>query len=90
MAETKQDAAEKALDEVREIRAENEARAATHDRVETHAVVGRVDGDGRSKPVEVHAVGGQVFLNSHGEAVLDQGGVIRLQQALAAAFQAVS
>ena len=90
MAETKHQGAEKALEEVRDIRAENEARAATHGRVETHAEVVRVDGDDRTKPVEVHAVGGRVFLNSHGEAVLDQDGVINLQHALSAAFQAVS
>jgi carbonic anhydrase len=76
-----------ALEELRAQRAENEARAWGHDRTEVHREVETL---GNSRSVEVHAVGGRVYLHSHGEAVLDKDGVIDLQRNLAAAFQAVS
>lgn len=92
MSETVQEKREKALDEVREIREENERRAATHNRVEVHheIQVMNKDGDEKPSPLEVHAIGGRVYVNSHGEAVLDQDAVITLRKALDAAFQAVS
>lgn len=80
------------LEDVRRIRADNEARAATHDRVETYREIDGLTPAGaeKAKPLEIRAVDGKVFVNSHGELVLDHDGVINAQQALAAAFQAVS
>lgn len=40
--------------------------------------------------VEVHTVAGAVFLKTYGEVELDQTGLFQVQQALQAAFQAVS
>lgn len=86
MSETVKDKRDRDLEEVRAIRDENERRARTHNRTEVHAEVG-VSG---AKPIEVHAIGGRAYVNSHGEAVLDQDGVIELQHKLAQVFQAVS
>lgn len=83
---------DKDLEEVRKIRDENERRLASHDRTEVHREVEAQTQAGaeKAKPVEVHAFGGEVHVNSHGEAVLDHDGVIQLRKALDAAFQAVS
>lgn len=43
-----------------------------------------------SKKVEVHAAGGRVFVNSHGEAEFDREAMHTLQQTLASAFQNVA
>lgn len=81
-----------ALQEVRAIRRANEERAATHNRtVIVESVAARTtSGNEKEKGVELVTADGCLYLNSHGEAVLDQDGVIDLQRKLAAAFQAVS
>jgi hypothetical protein len=77
---------DKALEAVRERRAENELRAATHDRVTVDRVVPLANGG----ELRVVAADGQVYLSSTKEAVLDKDGAINLSQAVQAAFQAVS
>lgn len=81
-----------ALAEVRRVRSENEARAATHGRtviVEEVAAL-TTSGNEKEKGVQLVTADGKLYLNSHGEAVLDHDAVIDLQRKLAAAFQAVS
>lgn len=81
-----------ALEGVRAIRKANEERAATHNRtviVESVTAL-TTSGNEKEKGVELVTADGRLYLNSHGEAVLDQDGVIDLQRKLAAAFQAVS
>lgn len=92
MTDTKQEQRDKALDDVRAIREENERNARTHNRVETHDEIEVLTSEGneKAKPLEVHAFGGRVYINTHGEAVLDQDAVITLRKALDRAFQAVS
>lgn len=82
---------DKGLEEVRQVREDNEARAQSHGRtVVLHEVqVNGKDGKGK-RPVELSAVGGRAFLNSHGEAVFDQDGLIEFRQKLDEVFQAVS
>lgn len=75
---------DEALEEVRKIREENEKRASTHDRVVVSREVETVSGS-----LQIDAADGRVYVTSD-DAVLDQTGVINAQQALAAAFQAVS
>lgn len=86
MSETVQDKRDKALEEVRAVREANERRAASHNRTEIHDEVEGVSG----KPIELHSFGGRLYLNSHGESVLDQDAVIDLRRKLDAHFQAVS
>jgi len=83
---------DKHLAEVREIRAANEARIRSHSRTEINAEIRAATpgGDDAAKPVTVKTVDGKVYLNSHGEKVLDRDGLVDLQRACASAFQAVS
>jgi hypothetical protein len=76
--------ADKALEEVRRIRSENEARLATHDRVTVEQVVETVSGS-----LTVRAADRLVYVDAK-DAVLDQDGAINLRHAVEAAFQAVS
>ena len=84
--------AEKAAEDHAAVHEANRARAATHERTEVHREVDGLTSAGaeKAKPLEVHAVDGRVFMNTHGELVLDREGVIQAQKALAAAFQAVA
>jgi hypothetical protein len=82
---------EKHEKETRELQEANDRRRSEHRASEVHAGVPATNAKGdETKELEVHAFGGFVYLNSHGEARLDQTGVFDLQQKLAAAFQAVS
>lgn len=83
---------DEALADVRRVRAENAAREYAHSRTEVvHevAAVG-VSGSENVKPVEFSTVDGKLYINTHGEKVLDQDGIADLQRKLASAFQAVS
>lgn len=79
-----------ALDEVRRVRAENEARTRAHSTVAIEERVAASTTSGSEKFIEVSTAGGRCFVNTHGEAVLDQDGVADFQRKLASAFQAVS
>jgi hypothetical protein len=84
---------EKHEKELRNLQDENAKRRMAHRAAEVHAEVPVTTPSGKDdkvKPVEVHAFGGYVYLNSHGEKRLDQTALVDLQQKLAAAFQAVS
>lgn len=85
-------AREEGLGEVRRVRAENEERVRRHSSVEHHAEIAAVSPAGNEdvKPVSVVTVDGRLYINSHGEKVLDRDGIVDLQRALAASFQAVS
>lgn len=83
---------DEAMAEVRRIRAENEARVRSHSRTEvqhTVAAVG-VSGSEDVKPIDFATADGRLFINTHGEKVLDRDGIADLQRKLASAFQAVS
>ena len=83
---------DEALEQVRAIRAENEARERSHSRTEVQhqvAAVG-VSGSEDVKPIDFSTADGRLFINTHGEKVLDQDGIADLQRKLASAFQAVS
>lgn len=84
--------ADEALEEVRRVRDENERHWATHNRsVVTEEVAAKTtSGTVKETGVTLATADGRLYLNSHGEAVLDQDAVIDLQRKLAAAFQAVS
>lgn len=76
--------ADKALEEVRQVRADNEARLATHNRVTVEREVATVKGT-----LKVTAADGFVYVEAK-DAVLDHDGAINLRHAVEAAFQAVS
>lgn len=83
---------DEALAEVRAIRDENERRVRSHSRTEVQhevAAVG-VSGSEDVKPIDFQTADGKLFINTHGEKVLDQDGIADLQRKLASAFQAVS
>lgn len=92
MADSVMELREREARELRDQREEAEARARVHDRAEVHREIPcvTVAGEEKSRPLEVHAFGGRVFLNTHGEAVLDREGLIQVRKALDAAFQAVA
>jgi hypothetical protein len=83
---------DEALEEVRQVRAENEERTRRHSSVAIEREVAASSPSGRSdvKPIEVSTRDSKLYLNSHGERVLDRDQIVDLQHALAAAFQAVS
>lgn len=85
-------AVDAALEEVREVRAANERR--TRERsttmVEHQVAAVGVSGSEDVKPIDLRTVDGRLYINTHGEKVLDQDGVAELQRKLASAFQAVS
>lgn len=83
---------DEALEEVRRVRAENEERTRRRSSVEVLAEVAASSPSGNEdvKPVSVATADGRVYLNSHGEKVLDRDQLVDLQRHLAAAFQAVS
>lgn len=81
-----------ALAEVRAVREVNERRVREHSTtmvVHQVAAVG-VSGSEDVKPIDLRTVDSRLFLNTHGEKVLDQDGIADLQRKLASAFQAVS
>jgi hypothetical protein len=84
--------ADGALEEVRAVHAANVERWATHDRTVVREEVAALTTSGNEKEtgVQITTAGGRLYLNSHGEAVLDHDAVIDLQRKLAKAFQAVS
>lgn len=88
---TKQ-AHEKARDDLAEQQATVTDSWRNHPIDETHGeVYGRTSsGEEKEKALEIHAVDRKVFLNSHGEIVLDQEAVITLRKLLDQAFQTVS
>lgn len=75
---------DKALEEVRKVRRENEERLATHDRVVVERVVEGVKGE-----FNVTTANGLVYIDAK-NVVLDHDGIINARHALDAAFQAVS
>lgn len=82
---------EKHEKELRKVQEDNDTRRVQHRPAEVHVEVPATNAKGdEEKAVEVHAFGGYVYLSTHGEARLDQTGLVDLQQKLAAAFQAVS
>lgn len=83
---------DEALGEVRRVRAENEERIRRHSSVEHVGEVAASSPAGNEdvKPVDLHTIDGKLYLNSHGEKVLDRDQLVDLQRHLAAAFQAVS
>jgi hypothetical protein len=85
-------ARDEALAEVRRIREENDARARAHSRTEVPFEVSAVSPAGNEdvKPISGQTADGRLYLNTHGEKVLDQDGIADLQRKLAQAFQAVS
>jgi hypothetical protein len=81
---------EKQLDELRDLQAENDDRRRQYQPSEVHYEVPATNAAGdEEKVVEVHAFGGYAYLNSHGEARLDQTALHVLQEQVRAAFQAV-
>lgn len=81
---------DEALEEVRRVHAANAARAATHGRTVVETAVTASTTGGNPKSIEITTADGRCFVNSHGEAVLDQDGVADLIRKLQMAFQAVS
>lgn len=81
---------DKALEEVRQVREDNERRARLHNRTVIEREIAATDKNGKDKFIEVCTADQRVFINTHGEAILDREGVIQLQQAAVAASQAVS
>lgn len=81
-----QTAHDKHEQEVRELHEENVRRWAEYRPSEVHAEIETESG----KPIELHAAGGQVFLNSHGEKTLSRDDLINLRKQVEAAFQVVS
>lgn len=81
---------DKALEQVRKVRAENEERTRRHSSVAIEEQVAASTTSGGAKQIDVSTANGQCFINTHGEAVLDHDGMTDLQQKLAKAFQAVS
>lgn len=75
-----------AVSESRDLQADNVQRFAQYHPVETHDAVVADDG----KQITVHAVAGQVFLNTHGERVLDREALITLRKKLDEAFMTVA
>lgn len=83
--------ADRALAEVRAIRAANEARTRAHSRTEIDHAVSAPSPDGEDHaPITLTTVDGRLFLDTHGPRVLDQTLIVDLQRKLASAFQAVS
>lgn len=78
--------AAKAVKDQEKQNAENVERHLAYNAVQTHAQVDTSDGG----QIELHAVAGEVFLNTHGERVLSRDDLVTLQQKLAAAFQTVA
>jgi hypothetical protein len=83
---------DEALDEVRAVRDANEERTRRHSSVEHAGEIAARSPAGNDdvKPVSVVTADGRLYINSHGEKVLDRDGIVDLQRHLAAAFQAVS
>jgi hypothetical protein len=82
---------EKHEKELRDLQEANDERRGQHRPAEVHVEVTGTNAKGdEDKALEVHAFGGHVYVNSHGEVRLDQTGVTDLQAKLAQAFQAVS
>lgn len=70
---------------------ENDRRRLEHRPAEVHAEVPATSASGEdAKVVEVHAFGGHVYLNSHGEARFDRDAFFAFTQQCEAAFQAVT
>jgi hypothetical protein len=82
----------KALEEVRQVREDNEKRTRLHSTVGVEREIQASSPSGRSDttPVSLTTVDGRLYINTHGEKVLDRDQIVDLQHALAAAFQAVS
>lgn len=81
---------DKALEQVRKVRAANEERTRRHSTVAIEEQVAASTAGGNEKFIDVSTANGVCFVNTHGEAALDRDGVVALQQKLAKAFQAVS
>ena len=83
---------DEALEQVRAVRAANEERTRRHSSVEIVREVAASSPSGNEdvKPVDLHTIDGKLYLNTHGEKVLDRDQIVDLQHHLAAAFQAVS
>lgn len=90
--ELEQPRANKALDEVREVHAQQREKWTRHNRTEIeHEVLGVEDEDGNKGVLSFRSVGGRVYLScSVKEVVLDHDGVADLQRKAQQAFQAVS
>lgn len=81
-----QTAADKAMEEVREVHRGIREKWLTHNRTEIQFEVQTL-GEG---VVEVRTVDGKLYLYAPAEAILDRQGVIELRRQLDQAFQAVS
>lgn len=81
---------DEALEEVRDVRAANEERTRRHTSVAIEERVAASTTSGTDKFIDVSTVDGRVYINTHGEAVLDGDGCTNLQHILAKAKQAVS
>lgn len=83
---------EKERDELREHQEKIAEAWRTHPNPEFDGEVEGLTGEGneKAKPIELSTAGGRLHINTHGEAVLDQDGVIDLRRKLDQAFQAVS
>lgn len=83
---------EKYEQDVKDLHAGNSARHLDYKPVEFRGEAPAVSpaGEDKSKPVEVYAIGGKVFVNTHGEAVFDRDSLVTLRQHLDAAFQTVA
>lgn len=83
---------DEALAEVRRVRAENEERTRRHSTVaiEREVAASSPSGNDDVKPVTLATLDSKLYINTHGEKVLDRDGIVDLQRHLAAAFQAVS
>lgn len=72
--------------EQRKLHEDNVKRHLAYHPSEVHAEVEALKG----VPVEIHAAGGQVFLNSHGEKAFEREGWIQFRKQVEAAFQVVA
>jgi hypothetical protein len=83
-------AREKDQEDLREVQEASGVRRITHIPTELHVEVPAQSGGGKDKVVEVHAFGGKVYIDSHGEAVLDVTDLHTFVETLKAAQAAAS
>lgn len=88
----KQEQADKALEEVRAVHAEQRVNGLYHNRTEiSFDVDGVVEGDKDPDQIRIRTVGGRLYVScSAKEIVLDHDGATDFQRKLGQAFQAVS